>query len=169
MVTTVVQSEVPAAVRAQPRISWGAIFAGALVSLAVWALLLAIGLAAGLSTVDPGETASGWRAAGIGTGIWGLVAPLIALFVGGLIAARESGVAKRSDGAIHGPARADLGDRQAPSLNSEEGVVLTREAHRRDGATGARLTSHCEVKTAPLGTSGRAAPTTSEIAALSPP
>jgi hypothetical protein len=97
--TTTTVQDVP--VRTSPRISWGAVIAGTLVSIGIWVLLYAVGLALGLSSVDRGDVGS-LRAAGIGTGIWGLIAPLIALFIGGVVAARESGVAKRSDGAIHG-------------------------------------------------------------------
>src|SRR5262245_17914484 len=70
------------------RIRWGAVFGGAIAALGVWALLYAFGLAIGLSTVDPHE--GNVRGAGIFTGIWSIVAPLIALFVGGLVASRGS-------------------------------------------------------------------------------
>jgi hypothetical protein len=68
---------------------WGAIFAGAVAALASWALLVSLGLAIGLSTAKGG--AESLRASGIFTGIWGAISPLIALFVGGLVAGRASG------------------------------------------------------------------------------
>ena len=69
----------------RPRVSWGAIFAGAVTALALWLLLYSFGLAVGLTVIDPSDTGS-LKSSGIFTGIWGLVAPLVALFVGGLVA-----------------------------------------------------------------------------------
>jgi hypothetical protein len=86
---------------AHPRVSWGAIFAGAVVALSMWAMLLAGGLAVGLTSLDPGDPST-LRSSGIFTGLWGMIAPLVALFVGGLVAARSAGVIKRLDAGIHG-------------------------------------------------------------------
>jgi hypothetical protein len=83
------------------RVSWSAIFAGTVVALGVWALLYVFGLAAGLSALDPQDPGTA-RTAGIGTGIWSIIAPLIALFIGGYIAARLVGTGDRGTGAIHG-------------------------------------------------------------------
>lgn len=83
------------------KLSWGAIFGGTFVALGIWVLLYALGLALGLSSVDPSDPASA-KSAGIGTGIWSLIAPLIALFLGGLVAARTAGVMDKLGGAIHG-------------------------------------------------------------------
>lgn len=83
------------------RISWGAVIAATVVSLGVWILLYAFGLAVGFTTLSPTDAGS-WRATGIGTGIWSVIAPLIALFIGGLIASRESTVIRRLDAAVHG-------------------------------------------------------------------
>ncbi len=82
------------------KMSWGAIFGGTVAALGVWLLLWSLGLALGLSSVEP-ETGS-MRGAGLFTGIWSLVSPLIALFVGGMVAARGAGVISRSGAAIHG-------------------------------------------------------------------
>ncbi len=83
------------------KLSWGAIFGGTFVALGVWILLYALGLALGLSSVDPNNPGSA-KSAGIGTGIWSLIVPLIALFVGGLVAARMAGVVDKMGGALHG-------------------------------------------------------------------
>jgi hypothetical protein len=40
------------------KLSWGAIFGGTLVALGVWILLYALGLALGLSSVDPADRAA---------------------------------------------------------------------------------------------------------------
>ncbi|MFL5348070.1 MAG: hypothetical protein ACJ8AT_25035 [Hyalangium sp.] len=83
------------------KLSWGAIFGGTFVALGVWILLYALGLALGLSSVDPSNPGSA-KSAGIGTGIWSLIVPLIALFAGGLVASRTAGVVDKMGGALHG-------------------------------------------------------------------
>lgn len=83
------------------KLSWGAILGGTFVALGVWILLYSLGLALGLTSVDPSDPGSA-RGAGIGTGISSLIAPLIALFVGGLVASRTAGVMDKLGGALHG-------------------------------------------------------------------
>ena len=85
----------------RPRMSWGAIFGGAVTALGLWILLYAFGLAVGLSSLNPANPGSA-RGAGIFTGVWGLVAPLIALFVGGWVAGRGANIHARGEGAAHG-------------------------------------------------------------------
>ena len=85
----------------RPRLSWGAIFGGAVTALGLWVLLYAFGLAVGLSSLDPAHPHSA-RSSGIFTGIWALIAPLISLFVGGWVAGRGSGIFTRGQGASHG-------------------------------------------------------------------
>jgi hypothetical protein len=99
-VTGAVEEEIDL-VGGQPRISWGAIFAGAVSALGLWMLLYAFGLAVGLTALDPNNPGS-LRSSGIFTGVWGLVAPLVALFIGGFVAARGAGIFRRAEGAIHG-------------------------------------------------------------------
>jgi len=83
------------------KLSWSAIFGGVVAALGIWALLYALGLALGLSAIDPNnpETA---KPSGIFTGIWSLVVPLIALFIGGAVAGRGAGLIHRGGGALHG-------------------------------------------------------------------
>jgi hypothetical protein len=85
----------------RPRISWGAIFAGAITALSLWILLYAFGLAVGLSSLNPANPGS-VRGAGIFTGVWSLIAPLVALFVGGYVAGRGAPTMTRGTGASHG-------------------------------------------------------------------
>lgn len=82
-------------------VSWGALFAGAAAALGVWILLYALGVALGLSTVDPNDRDT-LRASGVFTGVWGLATPLVALFIGGLVAGRSAGALGRGGGALHG-------------------------------------------------------------------
>lgn len=87
-----------------PRISWGAVFAGGVVAVAVGAMLNVLGLAIGATTIDPsapGETPSA-ATLGIAGGIWLLVANLVGLAAGGYVAARLSGTADDTDGVLHG-------------------------------------------------------------------
>jgi hypothetical protein len=85
----------------RPRMSWGAIFAGAITALGLWILLYAFGLAVGLSSLNPANPGSA-RTAGMFTGAWALIAPLIALFVGGWVAGRGANIHARGEGAAHG-------------------------------------------------------------------
>lgn len=82
-------------------VGWGAIFAGTLTAVGVWLLLHLLGVSVGLVAIDP-DNPSTLRAIGIGTGVWALIAPLLALFVGGLAAGRLAGPLTRLTGAIHG-------------------------------------------------------------------
>lgn len=82
-------------------IRWGAVIAGAFAALATWALLMVLGLAIGLSTVDATDTGS-LKASGLFTGIWGVTSPLVALFVGGIVAGSGAGIVNRAGGALHG-------------------------------------------------------------------
>ncbi|MFW5876255.1 MAG: hypothetical protein ACOCXM_05925 [Myxococcota bacterium] len=81
-------------------LSWSGIFGGAFAALAIWAMLWAFGLAIGLTALDP--EAGVIRGAGIFTGVWGIIAPLIALFCGGLVVGQASGAIARRAGALHG-------------------------------------------------------------------
>jgi hypothetical protein len=58
-------------------------------------------VALGLSVIDA-ESPHSLRTSGIFTGLWGVIAPLIALFIGGAVASRGAGVVTRAGGALHG-------------------------------------------------------------------
>lgn len=83
------------------RFSWGAVWAGMFTSVGVWFLLHLLGLGIGLVAIDPNRPGS-LRSIGIGAGVWSLIIPLIALFIGGIVAGRGAGPATRGHGAIHG-------------------------------------------------------------------
>lgn len=85
----------------RPRLSWGAVFGGAVAALGLWALLYVFGLAVGLSTLDPNGMRS-MRPSALFAGIWAVIAPLIALFIGGWVAGRGAGFVGRAGGAVHG-------------------------------------------------------------------
>ncbi len=82
-------------------ISWGSILAGVVVGLATYMLLTLLGIAAGLSAVDP-QSADPAGSVPVATGIWTGISLLISAFVGGYVAARMSGLARMGDGLFHG-------------------------------------------------------------------
>jgi hypothetical protein len=82
------------------RISWGAVFAGAVVALATQLVLTLLGTAVGLATLNPaeGQSPSG-TTLGIGAALWLVLSNLISLFVGGYVAGRLGGT---FNGWLHG-------------------------------------------------------------------
>src|SRR5262245_51104205 len=80
------------------RVSWGAIFAGAVVALTVYLLLSSLGVALGLSVsgrVDGQNLA-------IGAGIWAILSTLISLFLGGWVASQCTAGETRGEAAVYG-------------------------------------------------------------------
>lgn len=69
--------------------------------LGIASMLYALGLAFGLSSIDP-QDAGSLRPSGIFSAIWLLAVSLIALFVGGYVASRGAGALSRGFGALHG-------------------------------------------------------------------
>ncbi|MGJ8594112.1 MAG: TIGR04086 family membrane protein [Aquaticitalea sp.] len=84
------------------RISWGAILAGTLTAIVVAFLLNMLGLGIGLTTIDPMTEANPLDGLGTGTIVWWALANLAALFIGGMVAGRMSGLPSNSDGGLHG-------------------------------------------------------------------
>ena len=84
-------------------ISWPAVIAGAMVAVAVGAMLNLLGVALGASAYNPydfdGGDASGFTAA---AGMWMAFANAIALFIGGAVATRTAKYADHHRGALHG-------------------------------------------------------------------
>ncbi len=91
----------PSHIAASARLKWGAVFGGGVAALGIAAMLYALGLALGLSWIDPQDPSS-LRPSGIFSGVWMVVVSLVALFVGGYVAARGAGVTARGPGALHG-------------------------------------------------------------------
>lgn len=87
--------------RAVRRISWGAVFAGAVVAIMALVMLGLLGVAFGAGTIGS-EGRSAARELGVGAGIWWLVTGIIAVFLGGLVAGRLASPERRHDGALHG-------------------------------------------------------------------
>ena len=92
--------ERPAAVR---RISWGAIFAGTVIVMVVQMLLSMLGVGIGAVTIDPASGQSPTAGTlGTGAAIWWVVASIVAVFLGALVASRLAGMPRRQDGVLHG-------------------------------------------------------------------
>ncbi|HLL23295.1 MAG TPA: hypothetical protein VK427_14255 [Kofleriaceae bacterium] len=87
--------------RRQPYIRWSAVLAGAALTLGLWNLLNLLFIGGALTAVDPDELDHA-GAMGIGTGIGSVLAPLIAMFVGGLVAGRLASHYDRRVSATHG-------------------------------------------------------------------
>ncbi|HEY4136346.1 MAG TPA: hypothetical protein VGO34_14155 [Alphaproteobacteria bacterium] len=100
IVTNATDVTAPALLR---RVSWGAVIAGAIVAIAVGALLSVLGVAVGATTIDAVERASPSAGTlGLASGIWATFAALLAMGIGGYVAARLSGTTSNQDGILHG-------------------------------------------------------------------
>lgn len=84
-------------------VSWGSIFAGVVIALAVQFLLNLLGVGIGAAVLDPATSDN--PAAGtfsIAAGIWFVVAGIVSAFIGGYVASRLSGRPSNSTGGYHG-------------------------------------------------------------------
>jgi hypothetical protein len=86
------------------RVSWGAIFAGAVIALAVMLLLSALGVGIGAATIDPLTDENPISGVPTGSAIYLVIAQLIALGVGGYVAARLAGIPRTMGSVLHGVA-----------------------------------------------------------------
>jgi hypothetical protein len=82
------------------RVSWGGVWGGVLVSLGSLILLSALGVAVGVTAVNP-DTADPEQLAQV-AGVWGAVSLLASLFIGGLVATRTGMVYDRATGMFEG-------------------------------------------------------------------
>ncbi|RZL16708.1 MAG: hypothetical protein EOO62_00480 [Hymenobacter sp.] len=84
------------------RISWGAIFAGALLAIVLQLALSLLGLGVGLGTIDPLTEQNPMAGIGIGAAIWWIVTMLGSLYLGATVASRLAGMPRPTDGLLHG-------------------------------------------------------------------
>lgn len=80
------------------RISWGAILAGVAVALAVYTLLIALGVAVGMSVSDDVNL----RSLGTGAGVWGFISLLVSLFTGGWVTTQVTAGETRTEAVLYG-------------------------------------------------------------------
>jgi hypothetical protein len=82
------------------RISWGGVFGGVLAGLGTLLLLTTLGIAIGISAVDPSSPDG--SAVGTGAALWTALTLLIALFIGGWAATRLSMLWERTTAFFEG-------------------------------------------------------------------
>src|SRR5688500_20368747 len=87
--------------RRQPQIHWGAALAGSALALGLWNLFNLLFIGGAMTAIEPDELDSISKF-GIGTGIGSVLAPLIAMFIGGLVAGRLASHFDRRVAAGHG-------------------------------------------------------------------
>ena len=81
-------------------VSWGGVWSGVLLVVGMLILLTMLGLAIGVSAVDPGNTEA--QTFGTGAAIWAGLSLLVALFVGGMVSTRFGMVYDKATGAFEG-------------------------------------------------------------------
>ena len=86
------------------RVSWGAIFVGTVVAMALMVFFTTLGLAIGAAAVDPLYEESPLSGLGVGSGIYIVVTQMISLAVGGYAGARLAGVPRTVSSLLHGAA-----------------------------------------------------------------
>jgi hypothetical protein len=69
-------------------VSWGAIFAGVILSLIVYLVLSVLGTAIGATLLSPLSQPDPMRAFGFGSGVWMIVTTVVAVFTGSYLAGR---------------------------------------------------------------------------------
>ena len=87
------------------RISWGAVIAGVALALAADIVFSLLGIAVGVSAINPeqeGEEAPDAGSLSMGGGIWIVSSGILALAMGGWIAGHLAGVPTETDGMMHG-------------------------------------------------------------------
>lgn len=82
-------------------VSWGAIWAGIFVAMFTQLLLGMLGLALGLSIMNPSINISA-KGLGIGTGLWLLIITVVSIFAGTFTTGRLANYTAKYDGVIHG-------------------------------------------------------------------
>jgi len=80
------------------RISWAAILAGAAVAMAIYALLMSLGVAVGMSVDDN----AGSRNFGTSAGAWSFISLLVSLFVGGWVTTQVTVGESRTEAVLYG-------------------------------------------------------------------
>ncbi|VXB58987.1 conserved membrane hypothetical protein [Burkholderia sp. 8Y] len=75
-----------------PRLSWGAIIAGVILSMIVYLIMSVLGTAIGASLLSPMSKPDALRGFGFGSGVWVIITTVLAVFVGSYYAGRCSPV-----------------------------------------------------------------------------
>lgn len=83
------------------RVSWGAIFAGAVVSLVLMLLFTLLGMGIGLGIINPATEQNPFGGMGIGAGIWLGITAIISIFCGAWTTAKLAGSVRGLNGVLH--------------------------------------------------------------------
>ncbi len=83
------------------RTSWGAVTAGALVAISLQMILTVLGVALGLTAVQPEGAYADQRVAAA-TSVWWLISGIISLLAGGSVVGRFAGMTRSPDVLLHG-------------------------------------------------------------------
>jgi hypothetical protein len=83
------------------RVSWGAIFAGTIVAMALMVFFGVLGIAMGASAVDPLE-GDGMSGFGSGAAVYTVVTQILSLVAGGFVAGRLAGIPRMTAAILHG-------------------------------------------------------------------
>jgi hypothetical protein len=84
------------------RVSWGAIFAGAISVVALELLFNLFGAGIGAATINPQQGQLPGQGLAVGAVVWFAIALIISLFIGGWIAARLADSSSKGDGVLYG-------------------------------------------------------------------
>ncbi len=90
----------PEAVR---RVSWGAIFAGTVVAMALMIFFSVLGIAIGAAAIDPMQN-NGMSGLGWGSALYLIITQILSLLAGGFAASRLAGVPRFTASVLHGTA-----------------------------------------------------------------
>src|ERR1700739_840580 len=71
-----------------PRVSWGAVFTGVVISLVVYLVMSVLGTAIGASLLSPLSRSNPARAFGFGSGVWLILTTVVSVFAGAYFAGR---------------------------------------------------------------------------------
>lgn len=71
-----------------PRVSWGAVFTGVIISLIVYLVMSVLGTAIGASLLSPLSQPNPARAFSFGSGVWMIVTTVVSVFAGAYFAGR---------------------------------------------------------------------------------
>lgn len=82
-----------------PAVRWGAVLAGVAVGVSVQLVLSLLGIATGLSAIDVTQNEGISTTAPL---VWAAISMLLSALVGGYVAARMSGLKRKTDGILHG-------------------------------------------------------------------
>jgi hypothetical protein len=100
--TTIVETGRGPGAGSLKRVSWGAVFAGVVIAFVAMLTLSLLGMAIGLSTIDPREEQNPFAGLGTGAAVWWSFSMLASLFAGGWVAGRLAGVPRKFEAGLHG-------------------------------------------------------------------